>query len=357
MSTTSTENIPATCKTLVQEGKDIVLKETPTPEVGENEILVRVRVVGVNPIDVTTYRFFPTQGAHIGCDFTGEVVKLGPNLKVDIEIGDRVSATVAGNSVSGRGAFAEYAKVPSDLVWKIPGQGTLSFEQAAATGSPLNTAFQALYGVRELGLLQPGHSSKGTDETWIFIYGGSSGVGQFAIQLAKLSGYKVVTVASPRNHEFLRNLGADAVFDYRAPDMLQKVKDAAGNKISHVLDTVSGSDTQPTSVKVLAEDKPGKLVIVLPHVDGVQDIRKDVQVTMVNIFTSYGVDYGAYTANEDARRVLSAFLQNVPGLVRDGKLKHIPVKKFDGGLEKVVSDGFEYIAKGQVSAEKLVFVV
>ena len=60
-------------------------------------------------------------------------------------------------------------------------------------------------------------SSQGTEETWVFIYGGSTGVGQFAIQLAKLSGYKVVSVASPRNHELLRRLGADAAFDVCIP--------------------------------------------------------------------------------------------------------------------------------------------
>lgn len=167
---------------------------------------------------------------------------------------------------------------------------------------------------------------------------------------------------------------------YRDPEMIQKVKDAAGNKIHHALDTVSGNDTQFTAIKALAEDKAGKLTLLLPHAEGIQDVRKDVQVassytpllsdhlfgsatnepsrsTVVNIFTSYGVDYGPKTADENARRVLSGFLQKVPGLVRDGKLKHIPVKKFDGGLEKVVSDGFDYIAKGQVSAEKIVFVV
>ena len=80
----------------------------------------------------------------------------------------------------------------------------------------------------------------------------------------------------------LSTLVADAracVYQYRDPDMVQKVKDAAGNKISHVLDAVAGSDTQLTSVKILAEDKPGKVVIVLPHAEGVQDVRKDVQVT------------------------------------------------------------------------------
>ena len=61
--------------------------------------------------------------------------------------------------------------------------------------------------------------------------------------------------------------------------------------------------------------------------------------------------------DEEARRALSAFLQKVPGLVKDGKLKHIPVKKSDGGLEKVVSDGFDYIGSGKVSAEKVVYTV
>ena len=164
---------------------------------------------------------------------------------------------------------------------------------------------------------------------------------------------------------------------YKDPDVIQKVKDAAGNKISHVLDTVS-KDTQFTSVKILAEDRPGKVVVVLPQAEGIQDVRKDVQitssstpessarskpltdffsVTVINMFPSYGFGFGPLEPDEEARRALSAFLQRVPGLVRDGKLKHIPVKKFDGGLGKVVSDGFDYIAQGKVSAEKIAFAV
>ena len=62
---------------------------------------------------------------------------------------------------------------------------------------------------------------------------------------------------------------ADAVLQYKDPEMVQKVKDATGNKIHHVLDAVSGSDTQFTSVKILAEDKPGRVIIIWPHVDGI----------------------------------------------------------------------------------------
>lgn len=65
---------------------------------------------------------------------------------------------------------------------------------------------------------------------------------------------------------------------YRDSDVVQKVKDVAGNNISHVLDTKSGDDTQLASVKILAEDKPGKIVLVLPQAEGIQDIRKDAQL-------------------------------------------------------------------------------
>ena len=79
--------------------------------------------------------------------------------------------------------------------------------------------------------------------------------------------------------------------------------------------------------------------------------------TVINIFTSYGSNYASIPPDDRARGVLSAFLQKVPGLIGDGKVKHIPVKKLDGGLENVVSDGYDYIAKGKVSAEKIVFAL
>ena len=78
---------------------------------------------------------------------------------------------------------------------------------------------------------------------------------------------------------------------------------------------------------------------------------------MINIFCSYGFGYGDIGPDGESRHALSAFLRKVPELVKGGKLKHIPVKKFDGGLEKVFSDGFEYIGSGKVSAEKIVFTV
>ena len=79
-------------------------------------------------------------------------------------------------------------------------------------GVSLCTAIQVLYGPRALRLRQPSDESS-ADGTWLFICGGSTSVGQYAIQLAKLSGYMVATVASPHNHELVKSLGAGVVFD------------------------------------------------------------------------------------------------------------------------------------------------
>ncbi|KAF9785245.1 hypothetical protein BJ322DRAFT_1108701 [Thelephora terrestris] len=282
----------------------------PIPAVEENEVLVRVRAIGPNPIDVTAYRFFHETCSH-RVRLYGEVVKLGPNLKVDLKVWDKVSATIALLAVSVQVASLQAHRLCS---------------------------------------------SQGDGKHVVFVYGGSSGVGQFAIQLAKLSGYKVVTVASPRNHELLKSFEAGAVFDYRDPEMVKEVKDVAGNNISHVFDPIAGNDTQLTAVKVLAEhDKPGK--IILSPKESTTSGRTSRSKVLIDIFCSYGFGHAGLGPGDDARRVLSAFLQKIPELVRGRKLKCIPVKNFDGGLEIVVSDGFEYIPSGKVRAEKVVFTV
>ena len=75
------------------------------------------------------------------------------------------------------------------------------------------------------------------------------------------------------------------------------------------------------------------------------------------IYTAYGFEFKDFGLDDDNRRELSAFLQNVPILVKDGKLKPIPIKKLGGGLDKVYSDGFRYLAEGKVSAERVVFAL
>jgi len=223
------------------------------------------------------------------------------------------------------------------------------------TGVPVNTAFQALYSPRTLRLIQPGATTPPEEGTWIFIYGGSSSVGQYAVQLAKLSGYKVATVASPRNHQLLATLGADLTFDYRDPQVVGKLKKETGDKIHIAVDTISETDTQATTVRVLAENKPGKVVVILPPSAEARAIRKDVDIIHTVAPTAYGVNTTYIKTNDEERALLSAFLQNaLPGLVKAGKLKPNSIKLWDGGLDKV-DEGLTYLQSGKASAEKVVF--
>jgi len=261
----------------------------------------------------------------------------------------------------------------------------------------LNTAFQALYSPLTLRLIKPGASTPPEEDTWVFIYGGSSSVGQYAVQLAKLSGYKVATVASPRNHQLLSSLGADLIFDvriiplhpisagltlftpfqYHDPQVVDKLKKGAREKIHFAVDTISEPNTQATTVRVLAENKPGKVIVILRPSEEARNIRKDVDIIGTSLPrsleirpvlkvslprspatlapTAYGVNTDYVKTNDEERALLSAFLQNtLPGLIKTGKLKSIPTKLWDGGLDKV-DEGLTYLQSGKVSAEKVVF--
>ena len=103
----------------------------------------------------------------------------------------------------------------------------------------------------------------------------SAGVGLSAIQLAHISGYKVVTTASPRNFALVQSLGADAVFDYRDPEVVNKIKAATGNSIKSALDTISEKE----SLRITADSigsQGGKVVVLLPPSPEVTS-RKDVE--------------------------------------------------------------------------------
>ena len=158
---------------------------------------------------------------------------------------------------------------------------------------------------------------------------------------------------------------------------MDKLKKGAGDKIHLAVDTISEPGTQATTVRVLAVNKPGKITVILPPSEEARKIRKDVDIigTSLPSFleippiltfvasclpvswtpTAYGVDNDLVKTNDEERALLSAFLQNtVPGLVKAGKLKPIPVKLWDGGLDKV-DEGLTYLQSGKVSAEKVVF--
>ncbi|MEL6670878.1 MAG: NAD(P)-dependent alcohol dehydrogenase [Bacteroidota bacterium] len=183
--------------------------EVPLPPVKANQVLVKVRASGLNPIDceirkgrmqVVTGNRFPRIP---GCDFAGDIVEVGRKVK-GFEIGDAVYGMA--ETFTG-GAYAEYLTIsPGEIA---PKPDNLSYEEAAAIPLAALTALQAY---QNLGNIRPGME--------VFIHGASGGVGVFAIQLAKAFGAKVTASASFRNTDLLKELGADRTIDYTRQNVL-----------------------------------------------------------------------------------------------------------------------------------------
>ncbi|TFK92236.1 GroES-like protein [Polyporus arcularius HHB13444] len=349
-------SVPATMKAVViEEGRRISIKDHPVPPVGDNDVLVKTVSVAQNPTDWKHIYFgLGVPGTILGCDYSGNVVKVGKSV-TSLKVGDHVAGFVHGAAFPDEGAFAEYVKIAADLVWPVP-EHTLSHDQAATFGCAFWTAVQALYHPTRLGLVEPPVKASGNE--WIFVYGGSSAVGQFAIQLLRLSGYKIVTTASPRNFELIKSLGADAVFDYRDPEVVSKIKAATGDSITNVLDAISVKDTQRISAASVAPSG-GKVVLVLRRPPGVTD-RKDVDFHETVIYTALGRAFAwpwaDYPVSDEDRAHMVQFLKKVPVLLKDGSIKPVPVKLWEGGLG-AIPDGLQYMREGKVSAEKIVYRV
>ncbi len=217
--------------------------EKPAP--GPDEILVRVRAAGVNPLDYHYMRGSPYVLRLMGGIGAPDDPSSGVDFAGVIEaVGAEVTGFVPGDEVFGRanGAFAEYVTIrESRAVVKKP--GNVSFEQAAGVPVAGITALQALL---DKGGLQAGHD--------VLINGASGGVGTFAVQIAKAMGANVSGVCSTRNVAMVESIGADRVFDYKKENYTE-----ADARFDLIVDMV-GNHSPSTNVDVLEND--GRLVLV-----------------------------------------------------------------------------------------------
>lgn len=146
----------------------------------------------------------------LGCDFVGVAEELGSDVPAEVK-GQLRGGFVRGGMNKENAAYAEYIKSAWDVTFRVPSNVTA--QQAASAPIPLLTACQALYLRMRLPFPEADNSSvKGK---WILVWSGSTAVGQYTIQLAKLAGLKVATTASPAKHDLVKSLGADVVVDYK----------------------------------------------------------------------------------------------------------------------------------------------
>lgn len=229
-------------------GSEVVEINQGTPALNDpsaGKVLVDVKAAGVNPADWKVregyfQQMMPLQfPSTLGMDFSGVIEKVGEGV-FDFKQNDEVygqAAVIRGGS----GAFAEMALANADSIAHKP--RTLSHEEAA--GLPLVgvSAWQAL--VENIGLSR---SQK------ILIHGGAGGIGSIAIQLAKQIGAYVATTVSTNDKQFVKELGADEVIDYKT----QTFEDLLPHDYDAVFDTVGG-ETYTKSFKVLK--RSGSIIV------------------------------------------------------------------------------------------------
>jgi len=201
-------------KAIVQErfGSPDVLQfvDADLPEIGPDDVLVRVHAAAVNPYDWHILRGDPyvarlmgtvghtrPKARVAGVDGAGVVEAVGTGVR-DLRPGDEVLGRF-------EGSFAEYARAGADLVVAKPSR--LTFEQAAAVTMAGQTALRA---IRDVGGVQAGHR--------VLINGAAGGVGSYAVQIAAAMGAEVTGVCSTGNVELVRSIGAAHVIDYTRED-------------------------------------------------------------------------------------------------------------------------------------------
>ena len=216
----------------------------PVPK--DNEVLVNVKASSLNIIDYERFKSLDgkmglmprvvniiqgSTGKVLGCECSGVVVEVGKSV-THLKKGDEVYGRTPG--VAGTGAWAEYAVMNKDHVDLKP--SNLSFEESAAIPISGETA---LGGIRKANI-KTGQQ--------VMVYGASGGVGQYAIQFAKVQGATVTGVCSTRNQDVARSLGCDYIIDYKKEDF-RKV----GKKF-HAIIGINGCNRISDYKKLLKDD-------------------------------------------------------------------------------------------------------
>ncbi|KAJ8111359.1 hypothetical protein ONZ43_g5642 [Nemania bipapillata] len=344
--------LPSIQKALVVVGKQEagVVTDRPLPALRDHHLLVKVVSVALNVADWRHIDFYSSPGALLGFDYSGIVEETGKDV-TRFAKGDRVCGLAHGGNArqNEEGAFAEYIIVIDHAQIHIP--KNLSFQEAATLGVGLNTAGLSLY--QYLKLKTP--SEPVSELVSVLVYGGSTATGSLAIQLAKLSGYHVVTTCSPHNFEFVRGLGADWVCDYRDPGAGTEIRKLTGDKLKIVFDTISTELTAKFCAEAISSEG-GAYASLLP----IEVPRSNVTSKLILGYTVFGQDFELgghpFAAVPEDKDFATCFFPLVGEYLERGKLKVHPPSVREGGLEGILQ-GLDLLRNGQISAQKLVYNV
>lgn len=286
--------------------------EMPTPELRDDDILVRVHAAGVNPLDskirdgefklILPYRL----PLILGNDVAGVVIQVGARVG-RFKVGDEVYARPHHDRI---GTFAEFIAMNEGDAAIKPRK--LTMEEAASIPLVGLTAWQVL--------IERAHLKAGQK---VLIHAGAGGVGTFAIQLAKQFGAFVATTTSAANFDLVKRLGADVVLDYKKDDFAKVLRD-----YDIVLNSL-GKETLEESLKVL---KPGGQLISIsgpPDPGFARDLGMSWMVRQVTRLLSHRIRRMA-----KRRYVHYSF----PFMRADGEQLHKISSLVDAGIVRPVVD-------------------
>ncbi|WFD36968.1 hypothetical protein MCUN1_003860 [Malassezia cuniculi] len=358
--------IPAEMNALIVEGPGkVALKQVPTPKLFPGTVIVKVSHVALNPTDWKHLDFLGSVGSTLGSDFSGTVVAVGEGVDGPVALGDRVSGTVHGGAVVGQGAFAEYVLTIPTRLTALPDD--MSDSDAAGLGVAGMTAIFALFQEKHLGLtlpslplssLPPVDSSKK-----LLVWSGASSVGQFTIQLGRLAGYYVIATSSPKNFDWIKDLGASETYSYADESTPEKIAEAHPD-LAYAFDTFSEKGSQEACARALSKNG-GKLAVILPPSPKVQEINSGVKTTFVLLYTTGGkaINMLGASFDEEYCKEDAAFAAQVQSgkngiyykLLTSGLKPNRPAPK-SGGLA-AVPEGLDLQRSGKVSGEKLLYAI
>jgi len=306
----------------------LVFNEVSKPAVQAQDVLIEVKAAAINPIDKSIV-LGNLQGilpipipSTMAYDVSGIVVEKGDDVS-NFDIGDLIYARVPQEQM---GTIAEYVAVNNMAASKKP--GNITFEEAA--GLPL-AGLTALQSLEYVGI-------KANDR--VLIHAGSGGVGSFAIQYAKAKGANVYTTTSTANVDWVKELGADRVINYKTEDYKSIVKD-----VDIVFDTL-GKNYSLEAFQVLKNG--GKVVSVIGPLDeesarmfGMTDYKLPEE--LAQLISSKNASYKYIFMHPNG-----SHLDEIKLLVEDEKIKPIidKVYSFSESIE-----AFKYLATGRAKGK------
>ncbi|KAF3071046.1 Protein TOXD [Daldinia childiae] len=338
---------------VVVEGKTAKIQDIDVPKLGQGEILVKAHYIAQNPTDWKSM-LSVHPGRILGCDFAGTVQDTNGSHWRE---GQRIAGFVFGSSTNPpRGAFAEYVATEASLVYLIP--DNVSYQDAAVIPLAFATAVQAMFG--RLKLPEPSKPAKTAFP--FLINGGTSSVGQYAIQLGKLAGAFVIATGSSQNHELLKSLGADAVIDYKDPSWPEQVRKLTHDGLEFAFDCIGENGTVEAVAKSLSPTKGGHIVTILA-VDKIREKieNKNIKLESTIVYTVFGrpIKYGTFDncgePTPQDKAMWEKYLTILPELLSSGKIKPNKVREL-GGFDTILT-GFQEQQESKVKAEKLVYKI